>query len=47
MTNSIVVAVLLGIFIALPSAAEDFRFGAVESVLSGFVSPGRMPPGKI
>jgi hypothetical protein len=34
-TNSIVVAVLLGIFIALPCAAGNYRFDARENLLSG------------
>jgi len=34
-TNSIGVAVLLGIFIAPPSAAENYRFDAGENSLSG------------
>jgi hypothetical protein len=29
------VYVLLGIFVTLPSAAEDYKFGAEESLLSG------------
>lgn len=32
MTNSIVIAVLLGIFVTLPSAAEDYKFGAGQSL---------------
>lgn len=35
MTNSIVIAVLLGIFVASPSAAENYRFDAEENLLSG------------
>jgi hypothetical protein len=36
MTNSIVIAVLLGIFVTLPCAAENYRFDAEENMLSGF-----------
>jgi hypothetical protein len=35
MTNSIVIAVLLGIFVASPSAAGNYRFDAEENMLSG------------
>lgn len=35
MTNSIVITVLLGIFVAQPCAAENYRFGAEENILSG------------